>query len=88
VPHTLEVVEDKTRLMETDAVAFVTAARDAITTRGRFVPVGGASKAAMLHRVLDGAVQPDLLPAHIVAPRDGRLCWLADAEAAALLETR
>jgi 6-phosphogluconolactonase len=50
--------------------------------------VSGASKAAMLHRVLDGPVQPDLLPAQIVAPRDGRLRWLVDADAAALLETR
>jgi 6-phosphogluconolactonase len=52
------------------------------------VLVSGASKAAMLHRVLDGPVEPDFLPAQIVAPRDGRLRWLVDAEAAALLEAR
>jgi len=50
--------------------------------------VGGADKAAMLHRVLDGPVDPDALPAQIVAPHHGRLRWLVDAEAAARLEDR
>ena len=50
--------------------------------------VGGADKAAMLHRVLDGPVDPDALPAQIVAPHHGRLRLLVDAEAAARLEDR
>jgi len=50
--------------------------------------VSGADKAAMLHRVLDGPVRPDALPAQIVDPHHGRLRWLVDAEAAALLEGR
>ena len=50
--------------------------------------VGGADKAAMLHRVLDGPVQPDVLPAQIVAPHHGRLRWLVDTGAAAQLEDR
>src|SRR5262249_5328607 len=50
--------------------------------------VAGADKTAMLHRVLDGPVGPDELPAQIVAPRDGRLRWVVDADAAARLEER
>ena len=50
--------------------------------------VAGADKAAMLHRVLDGPVRPDELPAQIVAPHAGRLRWLVDADAAARLEDR
>jgi len=50
--------------------------------------VAGADKAAMLHRVLEGPVRPDELPAQIVAPHDGRLRWLVDAGAAAGLEDR
>jgi 6-phosphogluconolactonase len=50
--------------------------------------VSGADKAAMLHRVLDGPVQPDVLPAQIVAPHHGHLRWLVDAEAGAQLEGR
>jgi len=50
--------------------------------------VSGADKAAMLHRVLDGPVDPDALPAQVVAPYHGRLQWLVDADAAASLEER
>ncbi len=50
--------------------------------------VAGADKAAMLHRVLDGPVRPDALPAQVVAPHDGRLRWLVDTDAAARLEDR
>jgi len=50
--------------------------------------VAGADKAAMLHCVLDGPLRPDALPAQIVAPHHGRLCWLVDADAAARLEGR
>ena len=45
--------------------------------------VSGADKAAVLHRVLDGPVDPDALPAQVVAPHHGRLRWLVDTEAAA-----
>ena len=50
--------------------------------------LAGADKAAMLHRVLDGPVHPDALPAQIIAPSHGRLRWLVDAEAAARLGER
>ena len=42
----------------------------------------GADKAPMLKRVLEGPMQPDELPAQVVAPHDGTLTWLVDAAAA------
>jgi 6-phosphogluconolactonase len=45
--------------------------------------VSGRDKAAMLRRVLEGSYLPDELPAQAVAPRQGRLRWLLDADAAA-----
>jgi 6-phosphogluconolactonase len=50
--------------------------------------VSGAEKAAMLHQVLQGPRDPDLLPAQVVAPGQGRLTWLVDAAAAAGLDRR
>lgn len=44
--------------------------------------VAGASKAAIVRRVLDGPRRPDALPAQRIAPTDGRLEWLLDAAAA------
>ena len=44
--------------------------------------VSGAGKAERLREVLDGPHQPDVLPAQIIRPTDGRLLWLADAAAA------
>jgi 6-phosphogluconolactonase len=44
--------------------------------------VSGAGKAKRLREVLDGPHQPDVLPAQIVRPTDGRLLWLVDAAAA------
>ena len=47
--------------------------------------VSGREKAAMLRRVLEGPYQPEVLPAQVVAPHDGSVCWLLDAAAAANL---
>jgi 6-phosphogluconolactonase len=47
--------------------------------------VSGAGKAERLREVLAGPYQPDVLPAQIVRPTDGRLLWLVDAAAAAHL---
>lgn len=44
--------------------------------------VAGAEKSVMLRRVIDGPIEPVTLPAQVVAPRDGRVRWLVDAEAA------
>ncbi len=49
--------------------------------------ISGRAKAATLRRVREGPYQPDVLPAQIIAPRAGRLRWLADADAAADLAT-
>jgi 6-phosphogluconolactonase len=48
--------------------------------------VGGAGKAAMLHKVLDGPVDIDATPSQVVRPTSGNLTWLIDAAAAAQLE--
>jgi len=50
--------------------------------------VAGGEKAAMLRRVIEGPYRPDALPAQVIAPRQGRLGWLVDAEAASLLQKR
>ena len=42
----------------------------------------GAGKAEMLQRVLHGPFDPDVLPAQMIQPVDGRLHWLVDAAAA------
>jgi 6-phosphogluconolactonase len=47
--------------------------------------VSGAGKAERLREVLARPYQPDVLPAQIVRPTDGRLLWLVDAAAAAHL---
>lgn len=48
--------------------------------------VSGASKAAIVRRVLEGPLRPHELPAQLIAPADGRVLWLLDAAAARDLE--
>lgn len=43
--------------------------------------VVGPDKAAMLRQVLEGPHQPAVLPAQVIAPGDGSVCWLLDADA-------
>jgi len=47
--------------------------------------VQGADKADALHAVLEGPHDPERLPAQMIRPRNGRLRWLVDPEAAARL---
>jgi 6-phosphogluconolactonase len=47
--------------------------------------VSGESKAERVKEVLEGPDQPDVLPAQIVQPTDGKLYWYIDEEAAAKL---
>ena len=47
--------------------------------------VSGASKAEALRAVLQGAYYPTDYPAQLVRPRAGRLLWLVDQPAAAML---
>jgi 6-phosphogluconolactonase len=47
--------------------------------------VGGISKAAAVQKVIEGDADPEDLPAVMIRPRAGRLCWLLDEEAASQL---
>ncbi len=48
--------------------------------------VTGGEKAEALRAVLEGDHPPERLPARLIRPAGGRLLWLADREAARLLE--
>ena len=50
--------------------------------------VAGADKAARLHQVIEGSQQPETLPAQLVVPVAGTLCWMLDRAAAQQLRTR
>lgn len=47
--------------------------------------VGGAEKAEALQHVLQGTYQPDLYPAQLVKPVQGKLLWLVEKSTARLL---
>ena len=48
--------------------------------------VGGAGKADMLTRVLDGPIEVDATPSQVIRPTAGTLTWIVDEAAAAKLE--
>ena len=50
--------------------------------------VAGARKAAVVHRVLEGARDPAAIPAQIVSPLNGEVVWMIDRAAAAQLDTQ
>ena len=47
--------------------------------------ISGANKAAAVKRVLEGSDNPDQVPAHLVAPKDGVVIWMMDKPAASQL---
>jgi 6-phosphogluconolactonase len=47
--------------------------------------ISGANKAAAVKRVLEGNDNPEQVPAHLVAPKDGIVTWMMDKPAAAQL---
>jgi 6-phosphogluconolactonase len=47
--------------------------------------IAGTQKAEVLHQVLEGPYQPDVLPSQIVKPLHGQLVWLLDKAAASRL---
>lgn len=47
--------------------------------------VSGSAKAGIVRQVLEGPRQPHALPAQLIAPTSGRVCWILDRAAAALL---
>jgi 6-phosphogluconolactonase len=49
--------------------------------------VTGADKAPALKSVLEGAYEPDQLPAQLLQPKNGKLLWLVDAAAGSMLST-
>jgi 6-phosphogluconolactonase len=49
--------------------------------------VTGADKACALKSVLEGAYEPEQLPAQLLQPKDGKLLWLVDATAGSMLTT-
>lgn len=48
--------------------------------------VSGEDKAPALHQVLEGSLQPEVLPSQLIRPRDGGLLWMVDKAAAKLLQ--
>jgi 6-phosphogluconolactonase len=47
---------------------------------------GGQDKAQPLKAVLEGPYEPAQLPSQLIRPMNGKLLWLVDKSAAALLE--
>lgn len=47
--------------------------------------VHGAEKAPALKAVLEGPYEPEQLPAQMIHPKQGKVMWLADSSAAAML---
>jgi 6-phosphogluconolactonase len=50
-----------------------------------FFLIGGKDKADPLHRVLQGPYDPETLPSQLIQPKNGKLLFLLDRDAAALL---
>jgi 6-phosphogluconolactonase len=50
-----------------------------------FFLIGGKDKADPLHRVLQGAYDPETLPSQLIQPKSGKLVLLLDKDAASLL---
>ena len=50
--------------------------------------VHGAEKAPALKAVIEGPYEPDQLPAQIIKPNEGKVLWLVDPSAAAMLAPR
>jgi 6-phosphogluconolactonase len=53
--------------------------------RNVFFLIGGKDKADPLHRVLQGAYDPETLPSQLIQPKSGKLLLLLDKDAASLL---
>ena len=88
-PHS-PALQEKSRLMFADFVAEVNTWRISMSApllnRGRMVAflIEGRQKAQVLREVLLGPRDPERLPAQLIHP-EGKLLWLVDESAAALL---
>jgi 6-phosphogluconolactonase len=49
--------------------------------------VAGSTKAPVLAQVLEGPLDPCRLPAQLIRPRNGELCWMLDRKAASMLKS-
>jgi 6-phosphogluconolactonase len=47
--------------------------------------ISGSEKAERLHRVIEGPLQPELMPVQVIRPAQGQLLWLVDEAAAGRL---
>ncbi len=56
------------------------------TAKNIFFMVSGSGKAKALRDVLEGPLQPEVLPAQAIKPVNGRLLWLVDEAAASFLK--
>ena len=50
--------------------------------------VSGESKAAAVKNILEETDDPERVPAHLVAPKDGVVIWMMDKAAASQLSKR
>jgi 6-phosphogluconolactonase len=48
--------------------------------------VSGAAKAEVLQEVIEGPADPTRLPAQLIAPADGEVCWMVDKAVASKLQ--
>ena len=95
--HTASLFPWSTAISEPERWAMPAYVADVSTSRVTCTPVlfnmaaavvflvVGSGKAATLREVLEGPHQPLRLPAQAIAPRDGSVSWLLDADAAAHL---
>jgi 6-phosphogluconolactonase len=89
-PHT-EALNDLTNIVTANHVPQKDTWRITLTwpviNQGREVAflIEGAAKAQVLHNVLLGPYQPEILPSQIIRPASGRLTFLLDSAAAANL---
>jgi len=86
-----DVINEKRRLVVAPWVEKLRSYRITLTppvlnkAASTIVLVSGAEKAEILHKVLEGEYRPEFFPAQLISPSEGGLLWLADREAAQLL---
>ena len=86
-----DVINEKRRLVVAPWVEKLRSYRITLTppvlnkAASTIVLVSGAKKAEILHKVLEGEYRPEFFPVQLISPSEGGLLWLADREAAQLL---
>ena len=86
-----DVINEKRRLVVAPWVEKLRSYRITLTppvlnkAASTIVLVSGAKKAEILHKVLEGEYRPQCFPVQLISPTEDGLLWLADREAAQLL---